>query len=236
MSTLPEKLTCDELIQSFEGNLIVSGDTYVTEGKKVTLTNISTIDFGSTTFVSYTVPEGGIIMWYGNLLQDGVPYGWLLCDGTSNTPNLSGKFIVGSDTTYKFEGLLEGGSETQTLIVDNLPAHTHSNSTSNSGRHSHNGFTNNGNLDGVHNHRFPLGTLDDSNFTSSNNQKPPGDSSNTIEKTYTIGTIGSGHRHVIETEAPHTHNFITTPASRETTPFSIIPKYYALVYIMKKYN
>jgi len=51
------------------------------------------------TCVYYTVTEnivipGGIIMWHG-LLAD-IPANYTLCDGDNGTPDLRGKFIVGS--------------------------------------------------------------------------------------------------------------------------------------------
>lgn len=42
----------------------------------------------------YAVPKNGIIMWSG--LLTAIPAGWLLCDGTSGTPDLRGQFIKGS--------------------------------------------------------------------------------------------------------------------------------------------
>lgn len=40
------------------------------------------------------VPIGGIVMWSGAAAN--VPVGWLLCDGTLGTPDLTDKFIVGA--------------------------------------------------------------------------------------------------------------------------------------------
>ena len=41
------------------------------------------------------IPIGMIVMWSG----DDVPTGWALCDGTNNTPDLSGRFIVCAGTS-----------------------------------------------------------------------------------------------------------------------------------------
>jgi hypothetical protein len=41
------------------------------------------------------VPVGGIIAWSG--LIAAIPANWHLCDGTTGTPNLTNKFIVGAD-------------------------------------------------------------------------------------------------------------------------------------------
>lgn len=40
------------------------------------------------------IPVGVIVMWSGTLGT--IPSGWALCDGTQGTPNLEGRFILGS--------------------------------------------------------------------------------------------------------------------------------------------
>lgn len=67
-----------------------------------------------------TIPEGGIIMWSGNVSD--IPTGWVLCNGQNGTPNLSGRFVLGEcgSNTHK-----TGGSDSVTLKVNNLPPHTH---------------------------------------------------------------------------------------------------------------
>jgi microcystin-dependent protein len=44
-------------------------------------------------------PSGGIIMWSGTIAT--IPSGWLLCNGSSGTPDLRNRFVIGafSDTT-----------------------------------------------------------------------------------------------------------------------------------------
>lgn len=44
------------------------------------------------------VPSGIIAMWSGTV--DAIPKGWVLCDGTNNTPNLRNRFIVGAGDEY----------------------------------------------------------------------------------------------------------------------------------------
>ena len=109
------------------------------------------------------VPAGVICMWSGTL----PPTGWSLCDGTNNTPNLSGRFIVAyhptaPDLEYREPGNLSdiafhgtgtsqqpgsGGTPSHTLGKENIPRHSHDvkSSSSNganvsiasSGAHSH---------------------------------------------------------------------------------------------------
>jgi microcystin-dependent protein len=72
-----------------------------------------------------TMPVGGIIMWSGLIVD--IPTGWALCDGSGGTPNLSGRFIVGYDSTnpdYDTIGEM-GGAAVVTLGINEIPAHTH---------------------------------------------------------------------------------------------------------------
>ena len=99
---------------------------------------VTTLTASSTITGFGTIPVGGIIMWSGST----VPTGWALCDGSQSTPDLRGRFIVGSGagsglTTRSIGNT--GGAETHTLSLGNLPAHNHSFSgtTSTGGAHTH---------------------------------------------------------------------------------------------------
>ena len=71
-----------------------------------------------------TMPLGGIIMWSGS----NVPSGWALCDGNNNTPDLRGRFVLGSgagtNLTARTIGQ-KGGEETHTLTTNEMPSHIH---------------------------------------------------------------------------------------------------------------
>lgn len=72
-----------------------------------------------------TIPAGVVVMWSGS--PTAIPAGWALCDGTQNTPDLRGRFVVGynrDDADYNGIGK-SGGSRSVTLTTANLPAHTH---------------------------------------------------------------------------------------------------------------
>ncbi|MCB0541975.1 MAG: hypothetical protein KDC70_00570 [Saprospiraceae bacterium] len=82
----------------------------------------------------FVMPKGGIIMWSGTT----VPEGWKLCDGTKNTPNLSGRFIVGYQSgaaDYGNPGTYSqidpgtdgnnGGAASVTLTKQQMPSHSH---------------------------------------------------------------------------------------------------------------
>jgi hypothetical protein len=45
----------------------------------------------------YLVPSGAIMLWSGETST--IPSGWVLCDGTNGTPNLTDRFIIGASTT-----------------------------------------------------------------------------------------------------------------------------------------
>ena len=108
----------------------------------------------------FGVPIGSIISYLGT----SAPEGFVLCDGVArdNTdgkydalanlgvghiatiqqqytpPDFKGMFIGGSSATGNVGGT--GGSDNVTLSTSNLPAHSHSGTTSNNGGHNH-GYT-----------------------------------------------------------------------------------------------
>ena len=59
----------------------------------------SSSKFASTEWVNKLIPKGSIIMFNG--LSSEIPDGWHICDGTEGTPNLTGKFIKASDTSWE---------------------------------------------------------------------------------------------------------------------------------------
>lgn len=65
------------------------------------------------------IPSGLICMWSGSTPPDG----WALCDGTNNTPDLRGRFVLGSNTSHVLG--TTGGSETVVLTISHMPSHTH---------------------------------------------------------------------------------------------------------------
>jgi len=73
-----------------------------------------------------SIPSGVITMWSGTIAT--IPSGWLLCDGTSSTPDLRNKFVIGaySDTagvaytTITGANTQTGGSKDAIVV-----SHTH---------------------------------------------------------------------------------------------------------------
>jgi hypothetical protein len=76
---------------------------------------------GTGSLAGALVPVGGIILWSGSVVS--IPANWHLCDGTTGTPDLRDKFVVGAGSTYAVAAT--GGSLT----------------TSSDGSHSHTGAT-----------------------------------------------------------------------------------------------
>ena len=67
------------------------------------------------------VPAGCIVLWSG--AASDIPAGWHLCDGTSGTPDLRDRFVIGAGSTYAPGAT--GGNAQITLTENQLPAHKH---------------------------------------------------------------------------------------------------------------
>lgn len=117
--------------------------------------------------------QPGMIMMFNSATP---PAGWLLCDGTSGTPDLRAKFVMQQYPAATFDVGETGGSETVTMTLAMLPFHTHTAAT-------HNG----------------------------------------------IGTSGLGAG---DGNAPSGQTAISSIIG-EASPFSIVPPYYVLTFIMK---
>lgn len=85
----------------------------------------ATISGTLTTGIFNLLPTGIIVAWTG----DSIPSGWLICDGTNGTPDLRGRFIIGSGSgsglTVRKTGD-KGGEESHLLTLDEIPTHSHS--------------------------------------------------------------------------------------------------------------
>lgn len=117
------------------------GSTTVTHSGNVSVAGtVTATDYGLNATGNGPVPKGGIIMWSGST----VPAGWALCNGTNSTPDLRGRFIVGSgqnqtpqssdlNPTYTI-GQKDGWNRV-TLLPSQIPAHNHT--MQSAGSHSH---------------------------------------------------------------------------------------------------
>ena len=105
--------------------------------------------------VNSTYHSGMIIpfnsAYYHTLNGIAIPLGWALCNGSNNTPDLRGRFILGAGSgdglTTRTEGQI-GGTETHTLTIDEMPTHNHSsNADGTPGLVQKNGFNTPGTVD-----------------------------------------------------------------------------------------
>jgi hypothetical protein len=76
----------------------------------------NTTQIATTAFVQTVIPSGVIVMWSGSIAT--IPSGWLLCNGSSGTPDLRDRFIVGAGSTYAVAAT--GGSANAVVV-----SHTH---------------------------------------------------------------------------------------------------------------
>lgn len=78
-------------------------------------TQIATTAF-VTAAAAAAFPTGGILLWSGSIAS--IPAGFVLCNGSNNTPDLRDRFVVGAGSAYAVNDT--GGSNDSTL-----PTHTH---------------------------------------------------------------------------------------------------------------
>jgi hypothetical protein len=106
---------------SVSGNTALSGVvTAPTAANGTSNTQVATTAFVATSVAS-GIPTGVIVMWSGSVAS--IPAGWLLCNGSSGTPDLRDRFIVGAGSTYNPGNT--GGSANAVVV-----SHTHTASSS----------------------------------------------------------------------------------------------------------
>jgi hypothetical protein len=94
------------------GNLAVTGTSAFTGAS--TFTGAVTLTGGIAG--GGFIPTGGIIIWSG--AANAIPSGWLLCNGSSGTPDLRNRFVVGAGSTYAVGAT---GGSADAIVV----SHTH---------------------------------------------------------------------------------------------------------------
>jgi microcystin-dependent protein len=181
------------------------------------------VQFPDNTIQRRAFPSGGILMWYGNLAF--IPSGWVLCDGTSGTPDLRDRFVVGAGSSYAVGAT--GGANTVTLTVSEMAAHSHpvsSASTGPAGSHSH-GVT----INIVGSHTHPLTAAQTSGglrYTSGPGRIGPASIGQGGSHSHPVPSSGSG--------GSHSHSItITTGSVGSGDSHENRPPFYALVYIMR---
>jgi hypothetical protein len=90
----------------------------------------NTTQIATTAFaIANGFPAGGIIMWSGSIAS--IPLGFALCNGSSGTPDLRDRFIVGAGSTYTPGNI--GGSANAVVV-----SHSHTFAGDALGTHAHN--------------------------------------------------------------------------------------------------
>ncbi len=172
------------------------------------------------------LPVGVISLWSGSIGT--IPAHWALCNGSSGTPDLRDKFVVGSGITY--DPGVTGGSanSTPTITVNNttlnltqIPIHNHG---INDPGHTH-GITDNGHSHTINEQLGANGTgatqqipFGAGSPVASTNVSGTGISINAAATNVTIQNAGGGQ--------PHNHT-----ASSSAVP--TLPPYMGLAYIMR---
>jgi microcystin-dependent protein len=152
----------------------------------------------------------------------GPPGGWLLCDGTNGTPDLRGKFILGSGQgvglTNRTEGQV-GGAETHVLTINEMPSHNHTADVS--GGHVHS-ITDPG-----HSHSYVNNTNDQGTDNAFNTETAADNAD--LPQTTGISTTGIQ----INFAGVHTHNINNTGGGEA---HNNMPPFYVLTYIMRQFS
>ncbi len=153
------------------------------------------------------LPKGSIIAFNSTT----APTGWTLCDGSNGSPDLRGRFVLGSG---KGDNLTErkldarGGEENITLNIDQMPKHNH-NVKGDTGE------------SGKHNHKFKVGGGDGG-----------GGGGNGTSEGYT--NHGNGYDTYTFDNEDHYHSIdITSTSEGGGKPHNNMPPFYVLTYIMK---
>jgi hypothetical protein len=74
------------------------------------------------------LPTGAIILWSGK--HTNIPEGWALCDGDNDTPDLTGRFVMGANA-YRPAGTKGGNilNSSPVAVQDTIPGTEHSSRT-----------------------------------------------------------------------------------------------------------
>lgn len=108
-----EKFTSEDIVENY-----YNSNSFNKYGNK----KVVTIDADGNMDM-FEFPKGVIVAWAGASNQ--VPDGWTLCDGTGETPDLRGKFILGAADNSKYQVGALGGAEQHTLKPEEMPKHSH---------------------------------------------------------------------------------------------------------------
>jgi hypothetical protein len=172
------------------------------------------------------LPVGSIVAFDGDVGT--LPANWKVCDGTSGTPDLRDRFIVGSGSTFAVDAT--GGTLT----------HSHSVTVNSGGEHNHTGTVGDHTLTvaQIPAHRHANGVTDSGTNVFSRGTTPAATTTpSSIDNNSNDGTI-EGWSETVGGGAPHSHSLsVNSGGAHSHTGSSgsagTLPPYYALVYIKK---
>jgi microcystin-dependent protein len=213
----------ETLVQTFLGNvgigtndpgaymLNINGDSNIGP-LEVTSLNVNGSD-------NVGIVPGFIALWYGTV--ETIPTGWSLCDGNSGRPDIRNRFSIGAGGTTSANATVTGGATTSSIPSSSMPSHVHYGTTySQNQNHGHD-------ILGSHVHREHAG--DDggrADFTTCQAQ--------VYYQQEGMGTLSSHCGISVSTQsAVHWHSGGATDYTGGGNPYSILPPYRALCYIIK---
>lgn len=211
-------------IQTFAGNVGIGTNDpkayalNVADGGTTRITTLSATTIQVGTVTNSFIPAGTIGMWGSTPT---IPTGWVICDGNNGTPNLNGKFIVGAGNAYAVNDT--GGNANSTVVLGNanMPAHSHSGTTSdNDADHYH--YVG----DPGHYHR-QKSTDDGSHFDSTTGQSSNFYGQIGFNTFTTTASISYGNN-----DANHTHT-LNVDITGSNSAIGIWPAYRDVIFIMK---
>lgn len=179
------------------------------------------------------IPSGLIAMWHGSIAT--IPDGWVLCNGDNGTPDLRDRFVIGatSDDAGVAKTNITGSLTSSGSSV--VPSHAHNAGSltataASEGIHTHAvGTLSVGNESAhVHSYKGDVASGDlDGNLSAINNKAQLTNSGGGSAHTHSLSgstAVGSEHTHTISTGGT---------SATYGTGTEVLPKYYALAYIMK---
>jgi len=190
----------------------------------------STTQMATTAFVAnaiaaiVSIPAGVILMWSGS--EASIPAGWVLCNGTSGTPDLRNRFIVGAGTGSSYAVGATGGADSITLSTSQIPSHTHTFSAT-TGNMSANSTHSHTISDPGHTHSASTGSNQGAVLGAGGSYDwytPAGTNTGSSATGISVNSASTQHTHTVSG---------TTDAAGSGGSHENRPPYYALCYIMK---
>jgi microcystin-dependent protein len=201
------------------GDMMVSTAAAVPCGKTMFVGNLLNLMNSS----GFGIPKGIITMWSGS--TSSVPSGWALCDGTNNTPDLRGKFVVGKDnSTFAAPGNTGGGgtdgSNNIQLNPKNIPSHFHDMQNVTPSIAS----------GGIHQHFWQGDVTVNTDVSAGKSAVVKTRDINTNDANAQATVSDGNHTHIVQLSG-NTGGGVGLKSS--PNKFSILPKYYVVAYIIK---